>query len=60
MDIVGSNITDRRQMNMVFRGESFSREKFVLYLADAIEPLTKAEAYMNDAQFVAELRQVAL
>eukprot|EP00960_Hanusia_phi_P068547 766873-Hanusia_phi.AAC.2 len=43
---------------MVYRGESFSREKFVLYLADSIEPLTKAEAYMNDAQFVSELRQI--
>lgn len=48
----------RVQMNMVYRGESRSREKFALFLADSIDPMTKAEAYMNDNQYVAELRQI--
>jgi hypothetical protein len=48
----------RVQMNMVYRGESRTREKYALYLADSIDPLTKAEAYMNDNQYGAELRQI--
>ena len=48
----------RVQMLMVYRGGSRSREKYALYLADSIDPLTKAEAYMNDNQYVAELRQI--
>ena len=48
----------RVQMLMLYRGEARSREKYSLFLADSIDPLTKAEAYMNDNQYVAELRQI--
>mmetsp|Transcript_4406 Transcript_4406/g.13010 ORF Transcript_4406/g.13010 Transcript_4406/m.13010 type:complete len:570 (-) Transcript_4406:1335-3044(-) len=46
------------QLRTVYLGQQDTREKYVLFLADAIDPVTRAESYINDSSFLSELRQV--